>query len=151
MTDLPAAAITAATLALHEREGKCACQNADEHEHWLALDEADAKSALEAAAPHLTAADPTTESEGFRAWKAGVATGRAEGAAAERQRLLPPLRAMHKLYDVVWNQTATLDGDMPGYNLISYDDTNAIDEAGSAVEELLADGGFADLLREAAP
>ena len=32
-------------------------------------------------------ADATTENEGFRAYKAGLAAGRAEGAAAERNRI----------------------------------------------------------------
>ena len=75
----------------------------------------------------------------------------AAAVAAERERWLPLLRAMHKLYDVVWNQTATLDGDVPGYNLISYDDTNAIDEAGSAVEDLLAHDDFSDLIAGDSP
>jgi hypothetical protein len=48
------------------------------------------------------------------------------------------LAAYHRLYEVIWNETATLEGDTPGYNLISYADTNAIDEAGAAVEALLA-------------
>ena len=33
-------------------------------------------------------ADPTMEPEGFRAYKAGLVTGRAEGAAAERKRII---------------------------------------------------------------
>jgi len=47
------------------------------------------------------------------------------------------LAAYHRLYEVVWNETATLEGDTPGYNLISYKDTNAIDEAAVAIEALL--------------
>lgn len=45
--------------------------------------------------------------------------------------------AYHHLYDVVWNKIATLDIDVPGYNGISYDDTNLLDEAAAKVERLL--------------
>lgn len=48
------------------------------------------------------------------------------------------IAAYHRLYEVVWLETATVDAGVTGYNLLSYDDTNAIDEAAAAVEELLA-------------
>ena len=84
MTDLPAAAITAAARQLAH------CISGTEREPWPEPDEEDilwATRALEAAAPHLTPADPTTETEGFRAYQAGLAAGRAEGAVAERERI----------------------------------------------------------------
>lgn len=81
-SDLPAAAITAATNAAGEWARHSLMSRAE-----VGYRDALVIAALEAAAPHLTAADPTTESEGFRAWKASVAAGRAEGAAAERQRI----------------------------------------------------------------
>lgn len=56
---------------------------------------AGAVSAAVAAAPHLAAADPTTENEGFRAYKAGLAAGRSEGIAAERARILVPDETVH--------------------------------------------------------
>ena len=71
----------------------------------------------------------------------------AEAAAAERARLLPLIRAMYRLYEVIWNETGTMDGGPDGYNLLSYDDTNAIDEAASAVEALVTgDIDVADLI-----
>lgn len=66
--------------------------------------------------------------------------------AQERERITPLLRALHRLYQVIWDETATFDGGPEGYNLVSYDDTNAIDEAAAVVAALLADGKFADLL-----
>ena len=98
MTDaVPADATTAATLAIHERgEGKCACGSAEEHEHWLAWDEAAAKVALEAAAPHIRAAE-RERIRRFAATHAGSGDDAAmmavvqelvdSGAAAERQRI----------------------------------------------------------------
>lgn len=117
MTDLPAAAITAAMAALAAHRWKsmsiasveCECGeiingqsiatgpsfDPDGPGYETAAFPADetfrhhlAGATLEAAAPHLTAADPTTETEGFRAYKAALAAGRAEGTAAERQRII---------------------------------------------------------------
>lgn len=51
--------------------------------------------------------------------------------------LIDLLNAYHKLYDTVWNKTATVDVDFSGYNGISYADTDAIDEAAEAVERML--------------
>jgi hypothetical protein len=58
MPDVPQAAIDAAAEAMHcpNGDGKCGCQDAAEHEHFLRLDAADAKRGLQAAAPHLYAA-----------------------------------------------------------------------------------------------
>ena len=47
--------------------------------------------------------------------------------------------AYHRLYDVVWNHVGTVEIDLPGYNGISYDDNNLIDEAGAEIERLLAE------------
>ena len=90
------------------------------------------------------AAAQTAQGSGCDAitWKSGFDAG----AAAERERIRPLLAALHALYDTVWNKTGTVEIDMHGYNGLSYDDTNAIDEAASAVEDLLAAGEFADLL-----
>ena len=90
MTDLPAAAITALEQAMLAHYPKAELYDPGTGFRWQTfldvLKEA-WPAVLEAAAPHL-AADPTTESEGFRAYKAGVAAGRAEGAAAERQAII---------------------------------------------------------------
>lgn len=96
MTDLPADAITTATIALHERgTGRCACESAEQHEYWLAEDEAAAKTALEAAAPHITAAErqriiritsvdnPAPDHERLGLHRLAAA----DGALAERKRI----------------------------------------------------------------
>ena len=72
------------------------------------------RRALEAAAPHL--------------------------ADAERARSAPLLAAYHKLYEA-WENGATVEIDLRGYNGISYGDTNALDEASDAVADLLRQGG----------
>jgi hypothetical protein len=46
--------------------------------------------------------------------------------------------AYHRLYDTYWNRVATVEIDEPGYNGLSYDDTVALDDAASAIEDLLA-------------
>jgi hypothetical protein len=46
-------------------------------------------------------------------------------------------KAFRYLYDVVWNQTATVDISVSGYNGISYADTDKINEACKVVEQLL--------------
>lgn len=58
-------------------------------------------------------------------------------AGADRPVTPELLTALGALYDVFWNQVGTLEGDRPGYSLISYEDVNALDEAASAVEALL--------------
>ena len=87
---------------------------------------------------------------GHEAWHAGLTAAqpelRAQAASAERERIRPLLTALHRLYLTVWEDTATVDIEMPGYNGLSYDDANLIDAAGEAVEKLLATGAFADLL-----
>jgi hypothetical protein len=47
------------------------------------------------------------------------------------------LTALGALWEKFWNETGTLEGDTPGYSLISYEDVNTLDEAAQAVEALL--------------
>jgi hypothetical protein len=63
-------------------------------------------------------------------------------AAAERARLAPLLTAYRRLFEVVWNETGTCEAGPDGYNLISYDDCNAIEEACVAVKALLASDDY---------
>lgn len=63
---------------------------------------------------------------------------RDQAAAAERDRLKPLLDAYRALYDLMWNGVGTFDnGQDDNWNLISHDDTNAIEEACLAVEAQL--------------
>jgi hypothetical protein len=45
--------------------------------------------------------------------------------------------AYHHLYDVVWNQTGTVDIDYPGHNGMTYEDCLLIEQACEQVERLL--------------
>jgi len=82
----------------------------------------------------------------YHAFVTAWVTACAETTRTERQRWQPLIAAYDQLYNTVWNLTATVDIDMPGYNGLSYDDTNAIDEAASAVEQLRMD--YADELAD---
>ena len=55
------------------------------------------------------------------------------------QRPVTPelLTALGALWEKFWNETATLEGDTPGYSLMSYEDVNTLDEASAAVAALL--------------
>jgi hypothetical protein len=81
--------------------------------------------------------------EMFEAFRAGAERGRAD----ERQRIRPLLLALHRLYQIAYHEVGTVEIDYPpGYNGISYDDDTKISDAGAAIEALIADGDFADLL-----
>ena len=47
------------------------------------------------------------------------------------------LTALGALWEKFWNEVGTLEGDTPGYSLMSYEDVNTLDEAAAAVEALL--------------
>jgi hypothetical protein len=118
---VPAEAIEAAATAIHrlDCEGRWGgCPGG--HGNHTYRDLGNAKAAMEAAAPLIL--------------------------APERDRIRQLLTAYHALYDTVWNKVATVELEVPGYNGLSYDDENAIEEAARTVEDLLASGDFADLL-----
>lgn len=50
------------------------------------------------------------------------------------------LAAYHRLFEVCWNETATVDIGMDGYNGISYDDDSKIEDACAAIQDLLKPG-----------
>lgn len=52
--------------------------------------------------------DPMTEPEGFRAYNAGLKAGRAQGAAAERERILDGIDELSDTTAVVGHVSVTL-------------------------------------------
>lgn len=61
-------------------------------------------------------------------------------AADRRERCAQLLAAYRKLYEA-WENGATVEIDLKGYNGISYGDTLALDEASDAIASLLRQGG----------